>query len=130
GRILEQFYTFVFSGLLTLALAANTYSHSLEIARLSVVLSLMLLVEAIAFRRLLLGRELGFYAWFFLYMLIELPWTPEISLALNTPVPALNLVRGLGLFGTLAAYHNVKTLLSGSLCGMWRGALLFTLTQG
>src|SRR5438874_7159134 len=130
GRILEQFYTFVFSGLLTLALAANTYSDSLEIARLSVVLSLMLLVEGIAFRRLLLGRELGLYAWFFLYMLIELPWTPEISLAGNTLVPALNFMLVLVLFGTLAACHSVKTVLSGSLCGLVGGALLFTLTQG
>jgi hypothetical protein len=63
-------------------------------------------------------------------MLVELLWTPDIELAANTLVPAVNFTLLLIIFSTLGAYHSVRTTLSGSLCGLLCGAALYTLTQG
>ena len=130
GRSAERLYAFSFSAALTAAIAVNTYSESLEIARLAMVLVLFTLVQAVAFRRLLFSRELGLYAAFFGYMLIELLWTPDVGLAVNTMAPAFNFLLIVLLFSTLAAYHDLKALLLGTLLGLALGAVGYTVTQG
>ena len=130
GRSAERLYTFGFSAILTMAIAVNTYSEALEIARLATVLAALVLVQAVAFRRLLFSRELGLYSAFFGYMVIELLWTPDVGLSVNTMAPAFNFILILILFSTLAAYHDIKALLLGALCGLAAGAAGYTLTQG
>lgn len=130
GRWLELTYTFAFSAAIAVAVTLDTYSESARVARLTAFLVFMLSVEALAFRRLRFTRELGLYSVFVAYMLIELLWTPDLALAANTLIPALNFTLLLIVFSTLGAYHSVRMVLAGSLFGLLCGAVLYTATQG
>jgi O-antigen ligase len=122
-------YSFGLAALATFVLASSTYNESIE-ERATVILMELLVVHGLRFRRVLLTRELGIYACFVGYMLLELFWTDDRALALNTLVPALNFVLILILFSSLAAYHNLQAVLTGTLCGLLGGAVVYTLTQG
>jgi hypothetical protein len=130
GRAVAWCYTFGFSAVATFLIALNTYSEKLQLAPLAACLFGLLLIQALAFRRIALTRELGLYTCFFLYMLLELAWTKDVGLAVNTLAPAFNFVLIVIIFSTLVTYHNIKPILIGALAGLIVGAIGLTLTQG
>src|ERR1700729_2300539 len=91
GSVAGWCHSFALAALATAALAFSTYSESFE-KRLSQVLVVLLLLHGFRFRRLLLTRELALYGCFFAYLLLELLWTDDIALAMNTLVYAFDCV--------------------------------------
>jgi hypothetical protein len=130
GSFLGWSHTFSIAVVATILLAISTYSESFESARLTVLLLVLLFVHSIRFPRLMLSREVSFYAFFVAYNCIEMLWTQDRSLAMNTLVPALNFLLILVLYSSLAAYHSLHATLAGSLAGLVIGAALYTLTVG
>jgi O-antigen ligase len=98
--------------------------------RLSVVLVGLILLHIVMRPRLLFTRELALYTALFLYMSISSIWTPDPVMGLNTLVPALDFVLIMILFGSLVAFHNLRSVLTGMLAGFLLGAAVYTLTIG
>jgi O-antigen ligase len=67
---------------------------------------------------------------FLAYMLLELLWTDDRLLALNTIVPAANFVIVLVLFSTLVVFHDVEVVLAGTLAGFLAGAAWYSSISG
>jgi hypothetical protein len=129
GGIAGWCHSFGLAAMATVVLALSPFSESFG-KRLNVTVLVLLVVHGLRFFRLMLTRELGIYACFFAYMLLELLWTDDIALAINTLAPALNFVLILLLFSSLGAYHDLHAVLTGTLCGLLGGAVIYTITQG
>jgi len=114
--------SFALAALAALVLTVETYVVSFHAARLGVVLLFLLALHLTRFPRLVVVREAVIYLCFLAYMLLELLWTRDLTLALNTLVPAANFVIVLVLFGSLAAFHDLKAVLAGTVCGFLAGA--------
>jgi O-antigen ligase len=94
------------------------------------VLLTILILHVVRFARVSLVREALIYACFLGYMLLELLWTSDRQLALNTLVPVTNFVIILVLFSSLAIFHDLKSVLEGVVCGFIVGAALYTSNSG
>jgi hypothetical protein len=130
GSFLGWSHTFGVAALATLMITVSTYSESVHVAKLTILLMMPLGIHAIRYPRLLLTRDLGMYACFFAYMCVEMLWTQDWDLALNTLIPSLNFLLVMVLFSSLAAYHSMRAVLAGTLFGLLAGAALYTLTVG
>lgn len=112
------------------ALAANAFVVSFHTARLGAVMLVLLALHLARFARLVFAREALIYCSFLGYMLLELLWTEDKALALNTLVPAATFVTILVLFTSLAVFHDLRAILSGSLAGFLAGAALYSSISG
>lgn len=130
GSFLGWSHTFCLAALATLMLAISNFNEGFESARLTVVLGILLFVHAIRYPRWRISREAAFYSFFLAYMCLEMLWTQDRGLALNTLVPASNFLLILVLYSSLVAYHSLHAVLAGSLAGLLSGAALYTLTTG
>ena len=127
------FGSFALAAIAVFALTLNASageSFNFNSARLGVVLGLLVLLHLSRYPRFLFCREFALYFIFVGYMVVELFWTADVTLAMNTLVPALNFVLILVLFGALVTYHDFRAVLSGTLGGLLIGAAFYTLTQG
>jgi uncharacterized membrane protein len=114
----------------TFALTLNSFVTSFHSARLGVVLVAVLAMHTVRFARVAFVREALLYSVFLAYMLLELLWTTDRQLALNTIVPAANFVIILVLFASFAAFHDIKAVLAGALAGFLAGAALYSSLSG
>jgi hypothetical protein len=130
GRIVGWCHSFALAAAATFVLALSAYTELLSFARVTVMLLWCILLHGLRFPRLKGTRELAIYACFVAYMLLELLWTDDIALAVNTLGPAFNCILILILFSSLMAYHNLHAVLSGTLGGLLGGAVSYTITQG
>ena len=112
-----------------IAISASFYS-TLSSIHLAAILVALLFVQVQLQPRIFFCREFSFYTLFIAYMFIQLTWTENAFLALNTLVPAVNFVVILVLFSSLIAFHNLRSVLVGFLVGIMAGAAVFSLVEG
>jgi len=122
--------SFGLAAIATVALTISAYEPSFHTARLGALLVLILMLHAARFARVLVVREAVIYACFLGYMLVELFWTADRQLALNTIVPAASFLIILILFSSLAVFHDLKSVLAGAIGGFIVGAALYTRGSG
>ena len=123
--------TFVLAATAVFALAMNVVmQESFGKARLAPVLVALVLLHLMRFGKIRFDREVALYGIFFIYMLGELFWTVDISLARNTLVPAINFLLIMVLFGSLLTYHDSRAVLAGMLTGFLTAALVYTSLTG
>ena len=66
-----------------------TFIDYFNSARIGVVLIVLLLVHCLRYPQLLFCREIVLYSWFVAYMILQLLWTNDVALAMNTLGPAV-----------------------------------------
>ena len=113
-----------------LALAMDASMQEFSSARVAVVLLVVALLHVVRFGRVVVHREAVIYACFLAYMLIELIWTNDWLMAMNTLLPAANFLLALLIFGSFIAFHELRAILAGSLTGFLLGAAIYTSTSG
>jgi len=114
-----------------LALMLNVvFNEVFNSARLGAVVAIILALHLLRFPRVVFTREAILYALFLAYMFVEMLWTSDTLLALNTLVPASNFVLILILYGSLMAFHDQRAVLVGSLFGFLLGAATYTAIAG
>lgn len=115
----------------SVALVINTaFFEAFTSSRLLIVLVFLLALHVAGCSRLLFSREFAMYAAFVGYMFIQLFWTPDVLLALNTLFPAVNFVLITVLLGSLVAFRNTRAVITGALVGFWIGAASYTYLEG
>jgi hypothetical protein len=130
NSVLNGVFSFVLSAAAALAPMLVTIFESFSWVRLGAILALLIAVHLMTCPRLVLMRELVLYAIFFVYMSISSLWTPDVVVGVNTLFPAADFVLLMILYAALVAYHNVRSVLLGTLAGFLIGALLYTVTSG
>lgn len=114
----------------SLALAVESFSQEFNSARVAAVLVGVLVLHLVRCPRVVILREAVVYACFLAYMLIELLWTSDRALAMNTLGPAITFLIALVLFGSLVALHDLRTIVAGSLAGLLVGAVAYAGISG
>jgi hypothetical protein len=122
--------SFLLAAVAVAATVLNALYEAFNPARLAVVLVLLLALHVLCSPRVLLTREFAVYAAFLGYMWLSILWAPDDTLALNTLLPGSNFMLLLVLFGSLATFHEQRSVLLGMLCGFMFCACLYTVTQG
>lgn len=122
--------TFLLASTASLTLTMSEYLEALHATRIFGLLVLLIALHLAWHSRFLWRREFTLYAYFVGYMFIALLWTRDVDLAMNTLVPAVSCILVMVFFGSLIRYHDVPTVLVGTLCGFLAGAAMYTLTQG
>lgn len=118
--------TFGLAALAAFILVFQAIVPAFHAARFGVALLAMLLLHLAVHPRLQIFRETLIYSCFLGYMLLQLLWTPDRQLALNTLVPAANVILILVLFGSLAVMYELRPMLGGLVFGFIAGALAYT----
>lgn len=122
--------TAAIAALTAFALVLETFDLSFNSARLAVVLVALMALHLVMVPRLVFVREAGIYGCFLAYMVLQLLWTRDATLALNTLVPAANFVLVLVLFASLAELRGLRETLAGAVAGFVGGAILYFLASG
>jgi hypothetical protein len=122
--------SFAIAGAASFALMASAFIESFNTARLAAVLAALLALHAARFARVSFTREALIYALFLAYMVVELIWTRDRVLGLNTIVPAINFVVVIVLFSSLADFHDLDAVLGGTLAGFAAGAVWYSGISG
>ena len=123
--------SFLLAAMAALALTMSAaFYDSFSSIRLGATLLSVLLLYVQVCSRVLVSREFVLYICFVAYMFIQLLWTKDVTLALNTLVPAVNFVVILVLFGSLMTFHDIKAVLTGALSGILAGAAIYTAVKG
>ncbi len=112
------------------ALTVNGYSEVFHSAKLGIWLVVLVAIHLLRFPRLVITREAIVYACFITYMLIQLTWTINWTLARNTLVPAIDFLLIVVLYSSLLAYHDMRAVLSGSFAGFVAGAMSYSVATG
>lgn len=127
---LGRLCSFVLAALASLALTVTHYVESFHSARVALVIAVLIMFHLMRFQRVFVSREVLLYLLFCFYMLIQLLWTPDLRLAMNTLVPAASCLMAMVLFGSLVIYHDVRVVLGGILSGFILGVTAYSLTAG
>jgi hypothetical protein len=122
--------SFGLSAAMACVISVESYLLDFNSARAGVVLTCLLLLHVIRFGRVIIFRETVIYALLLGYMLVQLAWTDDRLLALNTIVPAANFVLVLILGGSLAVHHDLRAVTAGALCGFLVAAAGYAVTSG
>jgi O-antigen ligase len=130
NRVFGRLCTFMLAATASLIMTMSVYVERLHAPRVGALLLILIALHLVWHSRFLWQREFTLYSCFVGYMFIALMWTRDVELAFNTLVPAINFILVVILFGSLIAYHNIPTVLAGTLCGFVAGAAIYTLTQG
>jgi hypothetical protein len=104
--------------------------ESFNPARQSLYLLMLIFLMLLPYPRLLRTRELGLYTCFTAYMFVSLIWAPNVIIAMNTLFPAIDFILMTLLFGSLAAFHDLRGVTYGALGGFVLGALVYTRASG
>jgi hypothetical protein len=111
-------------------LTLNGFFLTFNSARLAAACATLLVIHLVRFPQLVFTREARWYALFLGYLLLQLFWTEDRQLALNTIVPALAFLIVLVLVGSLSTFHDLRSVLFGLLAGVLTAATAFTVTYG
>lgn len=111
-------------------LALSNYSEIFNTARVGFALIVLLALQLLRRPQLVFTREAAIYATFVGYLLIQLAWTEDRELALNTIVPSIGFLVSLMLFSSLGRMREFEAVLAGALCGFLAGAAAYTLESG
>jgi len=131
ARIVRFLGSSVLAAAAACALTVNVaFYESFDTARLSVVLAVLVLLQFLLFPRIPFYREFVLYAWLVAYLFVELLWTRDVVLAMNTLIPATNFLLILILFSSLVIYHSIQATLVGMLVGFLIGAGAYSSVKG
>ena len=108
----------------------NAFVVSFSLARLGATMLVLFSLHLLRYPRCFFPREFVLYCWLIAYMVIQLVWTADVALAMNTLIPAVTFLVVLIQFGALATYHNVRVVLAGALAGLLIGMTLYTAISG
>jgi O-antigen ligase len=122
--------TFGLSGVAAVGPMVVTFYEPFNFARLGALLVLLILLHLAMYPRLVLTRETALYVTFFVYMSVSVTWAPSTSDALNTLIPAADFILTMILFGSLIAFHSLRSVLMGALVAFLLGALIYTRASG
>ena len=123
--------SFLLAASAAFALTMNSaFYDAFPSTRLGIVLLVILLVHILWRPRILFCREFTLYALFVVYMFVQLLWTEDDFLALNTLIPAVNFTIILVLFGSLVTFHGFQVVLAGILSGVLTGAIIYSGIMG
>lgn len=122
--------TFALSASASLVVATDAWSETFHSGYVAVVLLGLLLMHSVRFARIVFLREAVIYGCFVAYMLIQLLWTADRVMAVNTLFPAFNFFVVLVLYGSLLAMHELRPVVGGALAGFAAGAALYTALSG
>lgn len=125
-----QVGSFAMSAALAFLIAIESYVLEFNSARMGLALGGLLVLHVIRFGKVIVAREAIIYSAFLAYMLVQLAWTQDRVLAMNTILPAANFVLVLVLGVSLALLHDLKAVIVGALCGFLAGAAGYTLSSG
>jgi hypothetical protein len=122
--------TFLFAASAAFALTmSSAFNDAFPLTHLGIVLLAILLIYILWHPRILFCREFTLYAAFVAYMFVQLLWTRDHFLALNTLVPAVNFAIILVLFGSLVSFHKLEVVLKGFMGGVFTGSLIYSYTR-
>lgn len=127
---LDRVGSFAMSAALVFLIAIESYVLDFNSARVGLALLGLLALHVIRFGQVIVMRETVIYAVFLAYMLVQLAWTQDRLLAMNTIVPAANFVLVLVIGGSLAVLHDLKAVVAGALSGFLVGAAGYTVISG
>jgi hypothetical protein len=130
NHLAARLCSFLLAATAGLTLTLNAYTEALSATRAGVILVLLIAFHLVWISRIRWRREFTLYACFVGYMFIALLWTSDIDLAMNTLIPAVNCILVMVFFGSLISFHNIPSVLAGSLFGFGVGAAIYTITQG
>ena len=127
ARLVGHSLSFIIAGSASLALSINTsFYDAFPSTHLGVVLVAVLALQLFLHPRMLFCREFALYTVFVVYMIVQLLWTQDKTLAMNTIEPSLNVVMVMILYGSLVTFHDVRVVLKGMLSGVIAGAIIYT----
>lgn len=106
------------------------YADAFSTARIPVFLAALLVAHVLLCPKVYFAVEFKIYAAFVGYMIVQLLWTPDPAMAMNTLFPSVSFLLVCVLLGSLVAYHNLRAVLFGTLAGFVAGATLYTLVTG
>jgi len=130
-RLLANGASFVLSAAAALALAISaSFYDSFTSTNLALVLVVILFLQSQIQSRIFFSRECWMYGLFVVYMFVQLAWAPNVFLAFNTLVPAVNFVIIMMLFGSLVSYHSPRAVFFGILSGLTTAALIYSVISG
>ena len=131
ASVIGNSISFLLASIASFALTINaSFYESYPFTRLAATLLAFLLLHVHLHPRILFCREFALYAWFVAYMILQLLWTIDDFLALNTLVPAITFTIILVLFGSLVTFHNIQAVLTGLFGGVLAGAVTYTGVTG
>ena len=123
--------TFVLAACTALApMVSVIFYESFNPVRLLGLLLILLLVHALRFPRVFFCREFALYAVFTGYMFLSVLWAPDLQLAWNTLIPAVNFLVISIIAASLVRYHNCRAAVAGMLAGFLVGAAAYTYLKG
>lgn len=114
----------------SLTILAGVTFEGFHGAWVAVCLAAILALHLLRTPRLVVPREAAIYGCLLAYMGLQLLWTDDRALAMNTLLPAVNFLVLIVLFASLAALHEPKPVVFGALAGFVAGALAYTLATG
>jgi hypothetical protein len=134
GRLMNRTATWLccvlLAGCAAAAVAMSAYSDDLRATRLGVTIGMLLGLHLLWRRKFFWCREFTIYAGLFAYMLLALAWTHDTELALNTLVPAANVILIAVLFGSMIRFYDRVLVLGAAVSGFACAAAYYTLTRG
>lgn len=122
--------TFLLSAVSVFVVTISMYGDLTHPTLVTAELCVLLALHLLRYVRLWASRELLLNVGFVCYALLSLAWTDNIRAALVTMPAIVNFILVLILFSGLAAYHNLRALLSGMAMGFAAAALMYTATAG
>jgi hypothetical protein len=122
--------SFGLSAAASLAILLGVTFEGFHAAWVGVCLSAVLGLHLLRIPRLVFPREAAIYAGLLAYMALQLVWTDDRALAMNTLLPAANLLLLIVLYATLATLHELEPVLLGALAGFAAAAAAYTLATG
>jgi hypothetical protein len=130
NRLLTQVASFLVAAGSGFVVTVNAYVESFSLANLGAVILVLLVLHLLMYPRFVFPREFVLYAGLVGYFTIQLAWTDDIALAMNTLVPAITFLLVLIQFAALATYHDARAMLAGTLGGFLVGMALYTRISG
>jgi len=125
-----RFASFGLSAAASLVILLGVTWDGFHGAWVAVSLAAIVVLHLLRVPRLAFPREAAIYACLLAYMALQLAWTDDRALAMNTLLPAANFLVLIALFASLAALHELKPVLLGALAGFVTGALAYSLATG
>ncbi len=130
GALLDRVASLGVSAGAGFVLTLSGFSVTFNSARFGAALAGLLLLHLVRAPRVSFTREAAIYLVLIAYLVIQLVWTDYRSLAINTLLPSANFLLAMVLFGTLAAFHDLRTVLAGFFLGFAAACAAYTISSG
>lgn len=130
GTLLDRAASLGLSAAAGFVLTLSGFSVTFNTARFCAALAGLLLLHVVRSPSVAFPREATIYLVLIGYLVIQLVWTDDRSLAINTLLPSVNFLLALVLFGTLATFHDLRAVLGGFFLGFAAACATYTIASG